>query len=1342
MISHFFIDRPIFATVLSVVITLAGGLAVVTLPIAQYPPISPPMIQVAINYPGASSQVVADTVAAPIEQQVNGVPGMLYMSSISANNGSYTLAVTFQVGTDLNTALVMVQNRVQLALPLLPTSVQNQGITIRKKTPDVLLVISLFSEGERYDGLYLSNFATINLWDPLLRVDGVSDILILGQPQYSMRAWLDPQKLASRSMNASDVAAAILQQNTEIAAGRIGQTPANPLQQFDLPIDTLGRLTYPEEFEEIIVKVANPTPSMRSASKPPSFAPTNPGAKAPGSATPGSSISNPLSPGSAVGTNAIGIPGLGVSTASMTGATNSAISSTGSTGATGSTPGSPLGSGALSGGASTGGGASATGGGTTSGGGLTGGGATTGGAAGGTVATPGPDAAAQVSPFGLPGLSINTSPDDLTNSGGGVTSGIQSTATAIVKLRDVGRVELGALNYNQSCQIDGKPSGGIAVFALPGANALNVADRVKAKLKELKKRFPDTVDYLVAYDTTPFIRESVNDVVRTLFIAVVLVGIVVLVFLQNWRAVLIPMLAVPVAIVGTFAVMAAVGFSLNNISLFGLVLAIGIVVDDAIVVVENVERWLNHGHTPRDAARKAMDEVSGPVIAVALVLCAVFVPCAFISGITGRFFRQFAVTIAASTIFSALNSLTLSPALAALLLHANGNSHGLEGAHKNGTADEHGGHAAAPATWRDPLAMLLNLSLGWFFVLFNKTFGVATSGYAWIIGKSLRFSAFVLVCYGGLLVLTWVLFARAPTGFVPQQDQGRVLSSVNLPDSAALWRTERTLAIAESTARKIPGVAHTLTISGQSFVQQAAGSNLGSIFIVLKPFDERTTPDKSADAIMANLREAWASKIDDGLVQVYGAPPIPGVSVAGGFKMIVEDRGGLGVDNLQEQTDKLIAKLREQPGLTSVSTLFRSNTPQLFLDIDRKKVASLGVSFDDLNATLGIYLGSLYVNSFDQYGRYWQVTLQSDLEFRSRIADLNLISVRNNQGQMVPLSTLVNIKQIGGPLFVQRYNLYTAAPITGGMLPGVSSGPAIAAMESMANETLPRSMGMEWTELVYLQILEGNTTGLVFALAVLAVFLTLAAQYESWALPLAVILVVPMCLLCSVVGVMIAKLSVDVFVQIGLVVLVGLACKNSILIVEFARQLHVIEGNPRDAATIEASRMRLRPILMTSFAFILGVFPLVVAEGAGAEMRHSLGTAVFAGMFGVTLFGIFLTPVFFYVILGFSESTFFSSPGMKRLGWGLAMLMNVLLLGLPWMLSSSATTRREGDAEMTTTNAAMDPSLVCEAQPKLGPSDITVGIATCRPRVFLSCGRLRLAANHPSSNLPSARRRP
>jgi multidrug efflux pump len=1256
MISHFFIDRPIFATVLSVVITLAGGIAVFSLPVAQYPPISPPQVQVAINYPGASAQVVADTVAAPIEQQVNGVPGMLYMSSTSGNNGTYTLYVTFQVGTDLNTALVMVQNRVQLAMPLLPTSVQNQGITIRKKTPDILMVISLYSPDDRYDGLYLSNFATINLYDPLLRVDGVSDISVLGTPQYSMRAWLDPQQLAARGMSATDVATAVAQQNVEAAPGRIGQPPSRGRPAFDLPMDTLGRLTYPEQFDDIIVKATNPTPPARAKARPPLFA------------NPGLSDSNP-NPLPLVGGGPVGLPGFNFTTLPTPMANGTA--------STGTTPGGAMstmttGAPTASGGAMTGGGANSPGGATTGGGGATGGGATAGGAANSGMTNTGVKASTMPTGMGIPGLSINTGagPGDTGTGGttGGGLSGPTPPATAIVRLRDVGHTELGALNYNQTCTFDGKPSAGLAVFMLPGNNALDVAGRVRARMEELKQRFPDGVDYVIAYDTTPFIRNSVDDVIRTLFIAVGLVAVVVLLFLQNWRAVLIPMLAVPVAIVGTFAVMAAVGFSLNNISLFGLVLAIGIVVDDAIVVVENVERWLNQGHAPRDAARKAMDEVAGPVVAVALVLCAVFVPCAFISGITGRFFRQFAVTIAASTVFSAFNSLTLSPALAAVLLRRRDEGGGMRDEEGHDTASASSLLPHPSSLKRDPLAWLLDLGLGWLFRLFNRAFGAATAGYGWVVGRLLRVSLLVLIAYGGLLVLTGVVFARAPTGFVPQQDQGRIFAAVQLPDSASVTRTQESLAQVEQTARKTPGVAHTITVSGMSFVQQVAGSNLGTVFVVLDPFEKRQSPDRSADAVMARLRRECRTQVKDGLVQVYGAPPIPGLSVAGGFKLIVEDRAGLGVDNLQQQTDAVIAKLQKQRGLTSVATVFRSNTPQLFLDIDRTKVASLGVPYDEVTKTLNIYLGSLYVTSYDQYGRYWQVTLQAEGKFRSLVEDINLLYVRNNQGLMVPLGTLVTPREIGGPLFVQRYNLYTAAPVTGGIQQGTSSGEAIAAIDALADETLPRSMGTEWTEVIYLQILEGNTTGVVFGLAVLAVFLALAALYESWTLPLAVILVVPLCLLCSVAGVLFAHLAVDVFVQIGLVVLVGLACKNAILIVEFARQLRQ-EGKPRFEATVEASRLRLRPILMTSFAFILGVFPLVIATGAGAEMRHSLGTAVFAGMFGVTLFGIFLTPVFYYVLAGLGELPVFARPGMRRANTVLVLLLYVLTLGLPLVLT-------------------------------------------------------------------------
>jgi multidrug efflux pump len=732
------------------------------------------------------------------------------------------------------------------------------------------------------------------------------------------------------------------------------------------------------------------------------------------------------------------------------------------------------------------------------------------------------------------------------------------------------------------------------------------------------------VEYQIAYDTTPFIRESVADVVQTLLEAVALVALVVLVFLQNWRAALIPLVAVPVAIVGTFAVMAVLGFSLNNVSLFGLVLAIGIVVDDAIVVVENVERWLEQGLEPREAAQKAMDEVTGPVIAVALVLCAVFVPCAFISGITGQFFRQFAVTIAVSTVISAFNSLTLSPALAALLLRPHG-------------------------ARRDVPTRLLDGMLGWFFRLFNWTFNKGTAGYGWVVQRLLGLSALVLLAYGGLLVLTWWVFRAAPTGFVPQQDQGRIICNIQLPDSASLERTREAVSRIEAIARRTSGVAHTITISGTSNVLQANSPSFATMFVVLDPFAKRRTPDLSSAAIVARLRAAWSREINDARVVAFGAPAIPGLSVAGGFKYMVEDRGGLGPEALQVQTDALVRRMHFSPVLKDVSTQFRSRTPQIFADIDRTKVAALGVSLLDVNQTMGISLGSLYVTSFNEFGRYWQVTVQAEDTYRSRVEDINLLQVRNQRGEMVLLGTVVTPRETGGPVYVTRYNLSTAATITGSLAPDASTGTAIQEVDRLARGTLPISMQGEWTEIMFMQIKAGNTAMYVFALAVVCVFLALAALYESWTLPLAVILVVPLSLLCSVAGVLFTHKSVDIFVQIGLVVLVGLACKNSILIVEFARQTH-LEGQPRLEATVSASRLRLRPILMTSFAFILGVVPLVIATGAGAEMRQSLGTAVFSGMLGVTLFGIFLTPAFFYVLQGLSETRLFASGAIRRVG--------------------------------------------------------------------------------------------
>ncbi len=1148
MLSRFFIDRPIFATVLSVVITLIGGIALYWLPIAQYPRITPPGVSVTINYPGASAPVVADTVAAVIEQQVNGVEGMLYMSSQMGNDGSYTLTVTFDIGTDVNTALVMVQNRVALAMPQLPTQVQNQGITIRKRTPDMLMIVNFFSPDGRYDDVYLSNFATIFVKDELLRVYGVSDINYMGQRDYSIRAWLDPQKLASRSMTAMDVANSIRSENVDAPSGRIGQSPASRSQPFQLPVDTLGRLSDPEQFGSIVVKASR------------------------------------------------------------------------------------------------------------------------------------------------------SSPDE--------------PVTGIVRMRDVARIEMGAQNYNQSCTFDGHPSVGLSVYQLPGTNALDVADRVRETMEELKTRFPDGVDYDIAYDTTPYIRESVREVFKTLRDAVILVGLVVLVFLQDWRAMILPMIDVPVSLIGTFAVMAALGFSLNNLTLFGLVLAIGIVVDDAIVVLENVERMIAKGYDPRTATIKAMEEITGPIMAITLALCSVFVPCCFLGGITGQFFRQFAVTIAASTIISAVNALTMTPSRAVLIFKTEQGAHGhefkrealpwwifavlggmlaywyapvyLAGRFGLPAASAGAGQteAAGWISWAiaagyfTPGAVAggaigwliirpVNAVLGWLFKGFNRLFDMMTVGYSWTIGKLLRISLVVLMVYGALVVLTNWVFQHAPTGFIPQQDQGRLIVSVQLPDSASLQRTMAAMEQVDKIALETPGVSHTITISGMSFLLQSNASNFGSMFIVLDDFDKRRTPGLHAEEIMARLLPEFRKHVKDAIVSVRNSSPIPGLGVAGGFKIMVEDRGGRGLADLQSQTDGLTRRLQDVRGLADVQTGFRSNAPQIYLDIDRTKSVALGVPFEDVNQTLSMFLGSLYVNSFNQFGRHWQVTVQAEGQYRDRIEALNLFQVRNKWGEMVPLGTLVNVNQVksdrGGPIVVTRYNLYTSASITGNMLPGFSSGDAIASINEVVGETLPLSMTGEWTELMFVQIraAERNPALYIFGLAVVSVFLALAALYESWALPLAVILVVPMCLLCSVSGVRYSDRDVNIFVQIGLVVLVGLACKNAILIVEYAKQKHH-EGWSRHDATREACRLRLRPILMTSFAFIIGVIPLAVAEGAGAEMRRSLGIAVFSGMLGVTLFGIFLTPVFFSVIQGLSETRLFTAVASRWAG-------STLLAGLAGM---------------------------------------------------------------------------
>jgi multidrug efflux pump len=1229
MFSRFFIDRPIFASVVSIVIALAGGLALVNLPVSQYPAITPPAVTISIAYPGASAQVVADTVAAPIEQQVNGVPGMLYMSSNSGNDGSYSLTVTFEIGTNLNAALVMVQNRVQLALPVLPTAVQQQGITVRKRTPDMLLIINFNSPDDRYDNVYLSNFATVNVRDQLLRVDGVSDITVFGQRDYSMRLWLDPQKLAARNVTAMDVANAVRAQNVEVAPGGVGQALSGRTRSFQFPLDTLGRLNEPEQFANIIVKTGKPrrpvmlTGTGSASGARPSKSPTGPPAvrvsipvTSPSAATqPSTSVTSVpasgtipgLLQGGTIGATADG----GVSSTQLASDTSNLLAPgpatpipvTGPTGASGSggsmdiqvddpngmAGGSPL--------------------------------ATQMGGGGGSTST-----------ASMTGSLVG--PNSLS---GGAMDGGPDPAAGIVRVRDVARVELAAATYDNGATFDGKPSCGLAVRLLPDANALDVADRIREKMAELKPKFPEGIGYDIAYDTTPFIRESIQDVVLTLFEAVGLVALVVLVFLQSWRATLIPMIAVPVAILGTFAVMLALGFTINNISLFGLVLAIGIVVDDAIVVVENVERWLEHGLEPKEAAYKAMGEVTGPVVAIALVLCAVFIPCAFVGGIPGQFYRQFAVTITASTIFSAINSLTLSPALAAILLKSR-KQHEARGGIIS--------RSAGVVFW--PLAFLGRL--------FNRVFELGTRVYAWTVGRLIRVSLLVLLVYGGLFYLTYWTFQKAPLGFVPEQDQGRLIVSIQLQDSASLNRTMEVIAQVDEIALKTPGVAHTTSAAGMSLVAGANSSNFGSLFLVLKPFNERQEPHLRADAIIAKLRKDFA-KIKDADIKVFGSAPVPGLSVAGGYKIMVEDRGGLGLWELQSQTDALVRKLQKEPSSVGVLTQFRSKTPQLYLDVDRTKVESLGVDLNDVNQTMQIYLGSVYANSFNAFGRHWQVKLQAEGDFRNQTKDVGLLQVRNKFGEMVPLGTLVQLNPVNGPVSVARYNLYTAAAVSGNVPPDVSSGEAIEAVNRVAEASLPRAMSTEWTELFYLQIRTGNTAIYVFLLAVVFVFLALAALYESWALPLAVILVVPLCLLCSVEGVRQAGKSVDIFVQIGLIVLVGLACKNAILIVEFAEVLHK-EGKPRHEAAVEASRLRIRPILMTSLAFVLGVVPLILSSGAGAEMRRSLGISVFWGMLGVTVFGVFLTPVFFVLIQRGVDARIFAAALTR---WGAAALVGALL---------------------------------------------------------------------------------
>ncbi len=1104
--ARFFIDRPIFAWVISIVIVLGGLAAAYFLPIAQYPEITPPTVQVNCQYAGASAQVVADTVAAPIEQQVNGVEGMLYMSSQCTNDGVYNLTVTFKLGTSLDMAQVLVQNRVSQAMPTLPDVVKATGVTVKKRSPSILLVVNLYSEINSetnqpyYDQLFLSNFATIQVRDELARIDGVGDVNLLGQQDYSMRVWLDPNRLASRNLTADDIVRALREQNVQVAAGQLGQPPAPSGLDFQYTMTTLGRLKTPEQFGDIIIK-----------------------------------------------------------------------------------------------------------------------------------------------------------------------SGEEGEST---RLKDVARIELGARNQDTRCFLDSRPSVGLATFQLPGSNALDTAERIRAKMEEL--RFPDGLKYAIVYDTTPFVEESVAEVFKTLRDAVILVALVVLLFLQDWRSVILPLIDVAVSLIGTFAVMYALGFTLNNLTLFGLVLAIGIVVDDAIVVLENIERWLAKGLAVREATIAAMHEITGPIIAITLVLCAVFLPSAMIPGISGQFYRQFALTIAASMLISATNAMTMTPARAsAIFKHrtfsASGHMEGQEALPWWGVAGLAGwlvvalleplvaprvGLAFSTPWWKVWAVHLLffapgavvgwlltrpvNATLGVVFKAFNRVFDRITQWYGKLIGWALRVSFIVLVVYGGLVGLTYFGLTHVPTGFIPSQDKGYLVVNIQLPDSASLERTMAVAAKVEKIAHAIPGVAHTVSIPGQSFLMNANSSNFGSMFVVLDSFHERHDPATSADAVARQLRAAVYRDIEEAQVAVFGAPPVDGLGNAGGFKLMIEDRGDLGLETLQGQADRLAENGNAQPGLVGLINTFRADTPQLYVDVNRTKCKMMGVPLSDVFNTLQYHLGGYYVNDFNLFGRTWQVNVQAEAPFRMTAASVKQLRVRAANGDMVPLGTLAEIRDSSGPVMITRYNMYPAAAINGAWLPGMSTGRVIHTMETLAKDQLPEAMTYEWTELTYMQKLAGTTGAFAFLGAVVLVFLVLAAQYESWSLPLAVILVVPMCVLSAVAGVALAKMDIDIFVQVGFVVLVGLASKNAILIVEFARDVQRIEGVSVFEATIAACKTRLRPIIMTSFAFILGVAPLVLATGAGAEMRRTLGTAVFSGMLGVTGFGLLLTPVFYYVIERFT----------------------------------------------------------------------------------------------------------
>jgi hydrophobe/amphiphile efflux-1 (HAE1) family protein len=1036
-ISSFFIERPIFASVLAILLTVAGLLSIPSLPISEYPEIVPPTVVVSGQYPGASPKTIAETVITPLEQQINGVENAIYTESTATPDGSFSITVTFRLGTNLDIAQVQTQNRVSQAEPRLPDVVRQVGLITQKRSPDLTMVVFLRSATGRYDSLYLRNYAVIQIRDVLARLQGAGDVEVFGSGDYAMRLWLDPGKLAARSIDVDEVLAAVREQNVQVAAGQIGGQPALPGTQFQYIVNAQGRLQTEQEFENIVIK-----------------------------------------------------------------------------------------------------------------------------------------------------------------------NGANSETTY---LRDIARLELGPETYALRSMLDGKPAVAIPVFQLPGANALDLSDAVRATMKDLAKSFPEGVTYEIDYDPTVFVRSSIHAVVHTLFEAVLLVVLVVVVFLQTWRASVIPLVAVPVAIIGTMAALLLAGFSINSLTLFGLVLATGIVVDDAIVVVENIERKIEDGLNPRAAAHAAMAEVTRPIISIMLVLCAVFIPVAFVSGLTGQFYRQFGVTIAASTIISTFNSLTLSPALAALLLKPRN----------------------APP---DSFQRGINKVLGWFFSRFNHVFERASDRYGHGVSRLAALRGLVLAVFAVLLVCTWGLFHIVPGGFIPSQDKQYLVGIVQLPDAASLDRTESVVKQISQIADATPGVDHTIGFSGLSVQGFVNLSNAAVCFFPLKPFEERTTKDLSAGAIAAALNKKFGA-IQDAVIFAVPPPPVQGLGNTGGFKLFIQDRGAHGYDELARVTNEVMSKAREQHELNPYATYttFQNSVPQLYADVDRVKAKQQSVPLSSVFDTLQTYLGSTYVNDFNRFGRTYRVYAQAEPQYRAQPEDIANLKMRNLHGDMVPMGAVADVRFESGPDRVSHYNVYLASDVNSQGAPGISSGQATAAIERVLKDTLPNGFGYEWTDLTYQQKTAGNTALIVFPICVMLVFLILSAQYESWALPLAVILIVPMCLLSAMAGVWIKGSDNNVLTQIGFIVLVGLACKNAILIVEFARERVVSGLSPVDAA-VEACRLRLRPILMTSFAFIMGVIPLVVAAGAGSEMRQAIGIAVFAGMLGVTSFGLFLTPVFFVTI--------------------------------------------------------------------------------------------------------------